>query len=399
MSKRKSTAIYDWNKNQLYKLLYGLYHTKVPTMIWGNPGGGKTSTVNFIGKNLNVPTVIRSGNKSDPVDFSGVPYLIDCANTEGGKALRYSEPKYVQIMKESPNGILFFDEITTCSPVIQVALLSIIQDCQFGEFEIPKSIYRVAAGNYNNITGTHNMSLALMNRFCHIFYDMNMEFFLDGFISGWQNYENCKINNSNDQIDKNLNYRLAVTNFLKQHPDLLNSFPADGAVSDPHEFAYPTPRSWEMIVKILSVLDGNEGEYIQELVKGCIGETTGNFFLKFLEDHKGLEIEIPSFVGKEDKFRLPYPDRHDHVYQIMASMVYYLEQDPKKYMELWIHVINVLHNEDNKYGNYASYDGLIMKYLFSNIKLLLDTGILLPSDIKDFSKKIPCYNLLGLIGG
>jgi MoxR-like ATPase len=41
-------------------------------------------------------------------------------------------------MKENPNGILFFDEITTCSPVIQVALLSIIQDSQFGEFEIPK---------------------------------------------------------------------------------------------------------------------------------------------------------------------------------------------------------------------------------------------------------------------
>ncbi|MCL2441214.1 MAG: AAA family ATPase, partial [Treponema sp.] len=152
MAKQKNTAIYDWNKNQLYKLLYGLYHTKVPTMIWGNPGGGKTSTVNFIGKNLNVPTVIRSGNKSDPVDFSGIPYLIDCVSAEGGKALRYSEPKYVQIMKESPNGILFFDEVTTCSPVIQVALLSIIQDCQFGEFEIPKSIFRVAAGNYNNIT-------------------------------------------------------------------------------------------------------------------------------------------------------------------------------------------------------------------------------------------------------
>ena len=158
-------------------------------------------------------------------------------------------------MKGNPNGLLFFDEITTCSPVIQVALLSIIQDCQFGEFEIPKTIYRVAAGNYNNITGTHNMSLALMNRFCHIFYNMNIDFFMEGFVSGWKNYQRCKINNAADQIDKTLKYRLAVRNFVKQHPDFMNAFPTDGSVSDPNEFAYPTPRSWEMVVKILSVLD------------------------------------------------------------------------------------------------------------------------------------------------
>ena len=397
MAKQRKATMYNWNKNQLYKLLYGLYHTKVPTMIWGNPGGGKTSTINFLGNTLGMPTEIRSGNKSDPTDFSGIPYLIDGSSEDGGKILKFSEPKYVQIMKGNPNGILFFDEITTCSPVIQVALLSIIQDCQFGEFEIPKSIYRVAAGNYNNITGTHNMSLALMNRFCHIFYDMDIEFFIDGFVSGWQNYERCKINNTDDQVNKVLKYRLAIATFVKQHPDFMNAFPTDGSVSDPHEFAYPTPRSWEMVVKILSVLDTNEPEYTEELVRGCIGEGAGYFFLKFLQDDKGLEMDIPGFIGKEDKFRLPYPDRHDHVSQIMASMVYYLEHDPEKYMELWIQVLNVLHNKDNTYGNYGSYDNLIMKYLVSNIKLFLDREIIQPEELLKFSDRIPCYNLLGVV--
>jgi len=386
--------IYNWNKSQLFKLLFGLYHTKIPTMIWGNPGGGKTSTVNFLGKTLGLPTEIRSGNKSDPTDFSGIPYLIDGKGEDGGKTLKFSEPKYVQIIKDNPNGILFFDEITTCSPVIQVALLSIIQDCQFGEFEIPKTIYRVAAGNYNNITGTHNMSLALMNRFCHIFYDTNINFFMDGFLSGWQNYEEAKINRKEDQIIKENKYRLAVVNFVKQHPEFLDAFPADGAISDPHEFAYPTPRSWDMVVKILSVLDENEPEYIEELVKGCIGDAAGNLFIKFIKDYKGLEVDFSGFVGKEKEFRLPYPDRHDHVSQIMASLVFYLEQDSKKYLELWLQVINVLHNKDNAYGNYASYDNLIMKYLYSNMKHLLDSKTLDPKDIKEFSKRIPCYNLL-----
>ena len=397
MAKQQKITMYNWNKNQLYKLLYGLYHTKVPTMIWGNPGGGKTSTINFLGNTLGIPTEIRSGNKSDPTDFSGIPYLIDGSSEDGGKVLKFSEPKYVQIMKDNPNGILFFDEITTCTPVIQVALLSIIQDCQFGEFEIPKTIYRVAAGNYNNITGTHNMSLALMNRFCHIFYDMKIDFFMDGFVSGWQNYERCKINNPEDQTDKVIKYRVTAADFIKEHPEFLNAFPNSGAVSDPHEFAYPTPRSWEMVVKILSVLDENEPQYIEELIKGCIGESAGSFFTGFFKNHQGLGIDIPGFVGQEDKFRLPHPERHDHVSRIMASVVYYLEQDPKKYMELWIQVINVLHNEKNIYGKYGSYDGIIMKYLYSNIKLLLKSKTLNPKDLKEFSKRIACYNLLSLV--
>jgi hypothetical protein len=383
-----------WNKNQLFKLLYGLYHTKIPTMIWGNPGGGKTSTVNFLGKTLGKPTEIRSGNKSDPTDFSGIPYLIE-GSEGGGKTLKFSEPKYVQIMKNNPDGILFFDEITTCSPVIQVALLSIIQDCQFGEFEIPKTIYRIAAGNYNNITGTHNMSLALMNRFCHIFYEMDIDFFMDGFVSGWQNYTNAKINSIEEQTKKRLKYRLAVVNFVKCNPMFLDAFPVDGAVSDPHEFAYPTPRSWEMAVEILSVLDGNEPEYIEELVKGCIGDAACYLFIKYIKDYKGLEeVDLPSFIGRENEFRLPYPDRHDHVCQTMASMVYYLEQDPKKYIELWIKVINVLHNEDNTYGDYAAYDSLIMKYLLSNLKLINNRRVIKPDDLKDFGKRIPCSDLL-----
>jgi midasin (ATPase involved in ribosome maturation) len=100
----------NWNKSQLFKLLYGLYHTKIPTMIWGNPGGGKTSTVKFLGKTLGQSTEIRSGNKSDPTDFSGIPYLIDVKGEEDGKTLKFSEPKYVQIMKKNPNGILFFEK-------------------------------------------------------------------------------------------------------------------------------------------------------------------------------------------------------------------------------------------------------------------------------------------------
>ena len=396
MSENKA-AIFNWNKNQLYKLLYGLYHTKVPTMIWGNPGGGKTSTVNFLGSTMKVPTEIRSGNKSDPTDFTGIPYLI--GDEKDGKIIKFSEPKYVQIMKNNPDGILFFDEITTCAPIIQVALLSIIQDCRFGEFEIPQTIFRVAAGNYNNITGTHNMSLALMNRFCHIFYDMNIDFFSEGFISGWQNFEQCTINSGQEQVDKILKYRIAVVDFVKANPDFMNAFPKDGIASDPHEFAYPTPRSWEMVVKILSALDKNESDYYEELIKGCVGDSVGALFVKHISEKKdNLFVDLNNYVGKEGTFFLPDPERHDQVSHIMSSIVYYLEHDPNKYFELWIRIINLLHNNEEKYGAYGSYDSLIMKYMKNNLNFLLGQKIIKPGDLATLKNRIPCYELLGLTG-
>jgi MoxR-like ATPase len=388
------------SKNALFKLLHGLYHTKVPTMIWSDPGMGKTSTVKFVGRQLGVETEMRSGNKSDPTDFSGIPYLLDRQENgnSGEKILNFSEPKYVRIMKNNPNGILFFDEITTCPPVIQSALLSIIQDCEFGEFSIPQTIFRVAAGNYNTVAGTHNMSLALMNRFCHIFYELDMEYFLDGFVSGWANYELAKINTPAQQIDKVIDYRIKFANFLKENPMYIEGFPKDGTANN-KEVAYPTPRSWEMVVKILSVLDKNEPDYIEELVKGCVGEAAGTLFLKFIEKDKGLRLDIPRLAGREDKFVLPNPDRHDHVSQIMAAVVYYLEQNPKKYFNLWLRTLDLLHNENGQFGDYAAYDNFIMKYLLANIKLLLKTKTIEPKDMKDLSKRIPCYDLLGSIGG
>jgi hypothetical protein len=148
----------------------------------------------------------------------------------------------------------------------------------------------------------------------------------------------------------------------------------------------------------MSVLDQNEGDYIAERVKGCVGETAGAYFLNFSLENKGLGIDIPSFVGKEDKFFLPEPERHDHVSRIMAVVVYYLEHEPKKYLNLWLRTLDVLHNENERFGKYAAYDNFIMKYLYANIKHLLNSKAVAPKDLKELSKKIPCYDLLGAIG-
>jgi len=363
----------------LSKLLLGLYAAKVPTMIWSDPGVGKTSTVKQIGEILNVPTVMRSGNKSDPTDFSGIPYL---TGGDTNKEMRMSLPTYVKELDQAKNGILFFDEINTCPQQIQNALLSIIQDCQYSEFTIPRTTFRVAAGNYVETAGNRQMSAALANRFIHLFAEADVEYWCAGFISGFRNYEVPKINKlgSEAQVQKLLKYRLAMVDFMKQHPDYLKMTPKE--MINREDVAYPSPRSWDNASVILSVLDENEPEFVNELICGVLGTQVGPLFLNFTANYKGLGIELEDYVGKETKFRLPDPDAHDQVSKIMASMVYYLGIDPKKYLPLWMQVINVLFNQDKKYGNYPSYRNLIMAYLGSNLTELVRKKVITATEVK-----------------
>lgn len=380
----------------LIKLLLGLYHTKVPTMIWSQPGCGKTATVTMLGDVLKVPTILRSGNKADPTDFSGIPYLSE--NEVGAKDVKVSKPTYIRELEKAENGILFFDEINTCPTSIQVALLSIIQDCQFGEFTIPRTTFRVAAGNYAETLGNRQMSPALMNRFVHLFVESNPEQWCNGFVSGFQNFERPIINSPEEQQKRLLKYRLAVVDFIKEHPDYLSMYPEE--FNNKTDVAFPTPRSWDLATQILSVIDENSEEYKEELLRGVIGTTVTPIFMSYISNYQGLGVDLTTFVGNEQSFRLPNPNKADHVDKIMKSIVYYLTQEPKKYYPLWIHVVNTIYNKDEKWGKYDGYATLIMAFLQSNVSYLLDTKTILPKDLEaDLAKKMDCYQeLMPLIG-
>jgi len=380
--------------NSLIKLLLGLYHAGVPTMIWSTPGCGKTATVKFMGKILKVPTYIKSGNKADPTDLGGIPYLDTGA--DGRMEMKYSVPLHIKQLEKCRNGIIFFDEINTCPMSIQVALLSIIQDCNYGEFSIPETTFRVAAGNYTDTAGNKQMSTALMNRLVHLFVEPDPVQWCEGLVSGFQSYERPIINDLETRRKKLLQYRLATVDFIKQNPDMHNITPT--TIVKKTDVAFPTGRTWDLATQIMATLDQNEPDYLLEILCGTVGIAAAPLFLSFCRDYKGLGIELSSFVGHEKDFKLPDPEEHDQVSKIMSSMAYYFQLDPKKYLPLWAQVINVIYNKDGKYGDYHGYPTLIMKFLRGHIDILIEQGIIQPKELKgkgiDLSSMIEGYDEL-----
>lgn len=384
--------------NNLTKYLEALYYAGVPTIIYGEPGGGKTAQVKSLGERLGVTTVCRSGNKSDPTDFSGIPYLVDVAD-EGGdavknhthKEVRYSMPTYVKELNEDPHGILFFDELPTSPVQIQVALLSIIQDCEFGEFKIPKTTFRVCAGNYANCKGNSQLSLAMLNRMAQLHYEASPELWCEGIISGFQVNEKPIINSEEDQYKKKVQYAILVSKFVKENPQYLEDVPDDPDTEE--AMAFPSPRSWENVIKVLTVLDQNEPAFIREILNGLIGSGVAGLFSTFLEDNNKFTIDLISYVGNEDKFEIPHPNANDECYSIISAAAFYFKDDPQRFLKLWIRVVNLFHNQNQKYGNYTGYNGFIMKYLVNSIKVMIKAGMT-GQALRDISQQVDDWNEL-----
>jgi hypothetical protein len=119
----------------------------------------------------------------------------------------------------------------------------------------------VAAGNRETDRGvTYTMASPLANRFLHIDpFEVNFD--------DWRNWAlNAKL-------------RTEVINFINFRPGLLNDF--DGTKK-----AFPTPRTWEFVHRILD--DGNTQEIERAMIGGAVGEGAGAEFAGFLKIYRNL---------------------------------------------------------------------------------------------------------------
>lgn len=234
------------------KALEVLFTANKPCFIWGPAGAGKSQVV------AQTATRLRREMRDvrvillDPVDLRGLP------TTMNGRS-HWAPPAF---LPENGEGVLFLDELNAAPQLVQASCYQLILDREIGEYRLPDGWVIVAAGNRDTDRAVVNrMPSPLANRFVHIEFEPD--------IDDWVAWA----------LDADIMTELIA--FLRFRPTLLHAF-------DPkrNDKAFPTPRAWETVSKILEASPARELEY--ELLQGTVGEGAAAEVLGFLRIFREL---------------------------------------------------------------------------------------------------------------
>lgn len=225
------------NLNTATTVLDAYIDKDIPVFLWGAPGIGKSS---IIAQNTNKrgwKLIDFRASTRDPVALMGLPDLSE-------ETTRWKVPdEFPQVDRDGPNGILFLDELNVAPPLMQAAMFGLVLDRRVGEYTLPPGWRVIAAGNrQSDKAAAQRMPSALANRFAHI----DVEADLDTLVA----YLN----------EREVNPKLVA--FLRFRPQLVHSMGGADAR------AFPTPRSWEQVAKVIDVDDTIR----LHLTSGLVGE-------------------------------------------------------------------------------------------------------------------------------
>ena len=188
--------------------------------VWGQPGIGKSSLVEFFAASVGLECVSLLGTQLAPEDLIGVPAIEE---TEGRKLSRFCPPS---LIARTQPYCLFIDELNGSSQEVQKAFYSLITEHRIGEYTLPKGSIVVGAGNRAEDGAiVKRMSTALINRLVMVQLRATARAWLT-----WADQADC---------------HPAVRDYIALRPDHLWSKPPK------HEESFSTPRTWHLLSDML----------------------------------------------------------------------------------------------------------------------------------------------------
>jgi len=224
--------------------------------IEGSPGGGKTTIVHQVAKELNIPCVELHMPTMLVEDF-GILY----PDKDGTDSLTYRLPEWFPQEGKAPDkGILLFDDRNQAGADLQKVLANICQARSLHGHKLPSGWQVISTGNrQSDRAGANRVLSHLRNRETVIDLDTHLD--------DWSSWA----------IERGV--ATEVVSFIRFRPNLLHDF-------DPQREQNATPRSWvEGVSDVLGVVPP-EAEY--ECFKGAVGEGAAAEFVGFVRIYRNL---------------------------------------------------------------------------------------------------------------
>jgi len=324
---------------------------RTPGMMWGPPGCGKTRTLldKFEREMGHVVIPVLAG-QSEPTDLAGIPwnyndqfakYLVpwwgflasthpdvkDYKMLNDGTIAHDPDNKIGEDEGKRLDGpmVLFFDDIVTAHEQTQAAFYKVVDEKKIGDLQIRDNVRLVAAGNrLDDMSAVTDMPKALCNRFIHFYVREDIDSWID-----WA---------ATASIHPHVMF------YLRQHQNRLSEF--EEAKNSTEVHAWATPRTWEMVSRILFQLDevnlrthtsssSAAIDFEFEMVQGCIG-TLAHEFLAVVRDNYSI-VPIEDILKDPMSAEVPELKEPDRLYATVCMLEHWFSKDANhKYYETYI---------------------------------------------------------------
>jgi len=256
--------------SEVSKRLACLVPARLPVLLVGPPGVGKSEVVAQACAAANVQCEVFHPAVSDPTDYKGLPALVD------GKAefLPYGDLR--SLLKAQTPTVAFLDDLGQAPAAVQAAAMQLILGRRVNGFRLPDTVTFIAASNRReDKAGVTGILEPVKSRFATI---LEVTADLDDWCT-WAFSANLPV-----EVIAFLRFRPALLHDFKATADLVNS---------------PCPRTWAHAGRLV-----NLGLTDLDTLAGAVGQGAATELVAFLRVYRSLP-SIDGILLNPDTAKVP----------------------------------------------------------------------------------------------
>lgn len=258
---------------QVISVLEKTIPSKLPSLIVGPPGIGKSDIISQVCDKLKAKLIIEHPVVSDPTDYKGLPFA------SKGKATFLPFGNLEEIINAKELTVYFLDDLGQASPMVQAACMQLLLARRINGHKVSDNVCFVAATNrHKDGAAVSGILEPVKSRFVTI---INLEVNTDDWVY-WA-------------LQNNIPTELIA--FIRFRPRLLFQFESSKEIKNS-----PSPRTIHNLAKIMMMGIDKDVEY--EVFSGTVGEGFAAEFISFLRIYRNLP-DIDGIILDPQKAKVP----------------------------------------------------------------------------------------------
>ncbi|MBF0121206.1 MAG: ATP-binding protein [Desulfobacterales bacterium] len=246
---------------QLFEFLKKSILNKLPILIKGAPGIGKTDIVKQASEEINADLIISHPVVSDPTDYKGMPTVVKEGDVIKAKFLPFNDLE--SLISANKLTCFFMDDLGQASPSVQASAMQLILGRRINGHKVSDQVCFIAATNRKtDKAGVSGILEPVKSRFASI-VELNPD------MDDWVKWA----------LTNKVPTELIA--FVRFRPNLLFNFKPSSDLTNS-----PCPRTVENVAKLMPLVRDTEVEF--EAYSGAAGEGFAVEFLAFLKIFRTL---------------------------------------------------------------------------------------------------------------